>query len=128
METTEWQKINPVRGPQGKPAGRKANRGKFCSRKEEPLAQKQVSVDKWLARKRGDMIVCPNQPGQLTISKSSCSKRYIMSRRENLKELLKGDFFQYIYMRGLSVCRDCPIGKKLSVGRSAARPRPAARP
>jgi hypothetical protein len=52
----------------------------------------------------------------------------MMSRRENLKELLKGDFFQYIYIRGLSVCRDCPIGKKLSVARPAARPRAAARP
>jgi hypothetical protein len=128
MEITERQKSKRVQGPHGNPAGSKANREKLFSRKEGPLAQKQVTVDRWLARNRGDMIVCPNQPGQLTISKSSCSRRYIMSRRENLKELLKGDFFQYIYMRGLSVCRDCPIGKKLSVGRSAARPRPAARP
>ncbi len=92
------------------------------------MAQKKVTVDKWLAKNRGDMIVCPNQPGQLTISKASCAKRYTMSRRENLKELLKGDFFQYIYMRGLTVCRECPIGKKLTVARPASRPRPSPRP
>ena len=97
-------------------------------RKEGPLAQNQIGTDKWLAKNRRDMIVCPNQPGQLMISKSSCSKRYQMSRRENLNELLKGDFFQYIYMKGLSVCKDCPIGKKLAVSRPVARFRPSPRP
>jgi hypothetical protein len=92
------------------------------------LAQKQVTTDKWLTKNREDMIVCPNQPGQLVISKSSCSKRYTMSRREDLKDLLKGDFFHYTYKRGLTVCRDCPIGKKLSATRPSARPRPAVRP
>jgi hypothetical protein len=92
------------------------------------LAQKQVRVDKWLEKNRQDMITCPNQPGQLMISKSSCSKRYLMSRKENLQDLLKGDFFRYIYIKGLSVCRDCPIGKKLTVSRPAPRFRPSPRP
>jgi len=92
------------------------------------LAQKQVTTDQWMTKNRGDMIVCPNQPGQLVISKTSCSKRYAMSRREDLKDILKGDFFHYTYMRGLTVCRDCPIGKKLSAIRPSARPRPAVRP
>jgi hypothetical protein len=128
MQATETRKMKGMRETQRRPAGRKEDRERIRSHKEEPLAQKQVTTDKWLAKNREDMIVCPNQPGQLTISKSSCSKRYLMSRRENLKELLKGDFFQYIYMRGLSVCRECLIGKKLSVARPAARPRAAARP
>jgi hypothetical protein len=64
----------------------------------------------------------------LMISKSSCIKRYLTSRRENLGDLLKRDFFHYNYMRGLSVCRDCPIGKKLAVARPAARFRPSPRP
>lgn len=92
------------------------------------MAQKQVTADKWLAKNQEDMFVCPKQPGQLRISKASCSKRYTMSRREDLKDLLKGDYYQYIYMKGLSVCRDCPIGKKLTPARPASRPRPAARP
>jgi hypothetical protein len=92
------------------------------------LAQNRIVADKWLAKNRRDMIVCPNQPGQLMISKSSCSKRYMMSRKENLSELMKGDFLQYIYMKGLSVCRDCPIGKKLAIPRPPARFRPSPRP
>jgi len=128
METAETRKMKTIREGRKRPADAKEGRERIRSRKEEPLAPKKATTEKWLARNREDMIVCPKQPGQLTISKSSCSKRYTMSRRENLKELLKGDFFQYIYMRGLSVCRDCPIGKKLSVARPAARPRPSARP
>jgi hypothetical protein len=128
MESAETRKMKTMREGRRRSAGTKEGRERIRSRNEEPLAPKKVTPDKWLAKNREDMIVCPKQPGQLTISKSSCSKRYIMSRRENLKELLKGDFFQYIYMRGLSVCRDCPIGKKLSVARPAARPRPSARP
>ena len=92
------------------------------------MAQKPIVADKWLARNRRDMIVCPHQPGQLMISKSSCLKRYQMSRKENLGDLLKGDFFQYVYMKGLSLCRDCPIGKKLAVSRPADRTRPSLRP
>jgi hypothetical protein len=94
---------------------------------EDPLAQNQMATNQWLAKNKRDMIVCPNQPGQLTISKTSCSKRYIMSRRQDLKDQLKGDFYQYIYIRGLSVCRDCPVGKKLAVARPVPRPRPADR-
>jgi len=92
------------------------------------LAQKQITVDKWLAKNRRDMIVCPNQPGQLMISKSSCLKRYQMSRKENLRDLLKGDFFQYIYMKGLSVCHDCPVGKKLAISRRGEGFQPSPRP
>lgn len=92
------------------------------------MAPNKIVVDKWLAKNRRDMIVCPNQPGQLMISKVSCSKRYRMSRKENLADLLKGDFFQYIYMKGLSVCRNCPIGKKLMVSSGSARLRPSPRP
>ena len=95
--------------------------------KEDPLAQNQMATNQWLAKNKRDMIVCPNQPGQLTISKTSCSKRYIMSRRQDLKDQLKGDFYQYIYIRGLSVCRDCPVGKKLAVARPVPRPRPGDR-
>jgi hypothetical protein len=95
---------------------------------EDPLAQNQIATNQWLAKNKRDMIVCPNQPGQLTISKASCSKRYIMSRRQDLKDLLKGDFYQYIYIRGLSVCRDCPVGKKMAVARPVPRARPSARP
>jgi hypothetical protein len=127
MEATGYGKIRAVLETRKRPAGRKVDGRKSNPRKERPLAQKQVIAAKWLAKNREDMFVCPKQPGQLMISRASCSKRYTMSRRENLKDFLKGDFFKYIYMRGLSVCRDCPIGKKLTSARPNSRSRPAAR-
>jgi hypothetical protein len=62
MEAAECQKIRTALEPQRKPAGRKADQAKLHPRKEEPLAQKKVTTDKWLAKNREDMIVCPNQP------------------------------------------------------------------
>jgi len=86
------------------------------------MPQKQISVKTWLAKNRGDMIVCPYQPGQLTISKSACSRRHLMGKREDLGELQKGnDPLNYSFVRGLSLCRDCAIGKKLSVKIKHAR-------
>jgi hypothetical protein len=84
--------------------------------KEEFMPQNQISVKAWLARNRGEMIVCPYQPGQLTISKNACSRRHVMGKQEDLSELQKGnDPLNYSYVRGLSLCRECQIGKKLSV-------------
>lgn len=86
------------------------------------MAQNQVSVKSWLARNKGEMIVCPYQPGQLTISKMACSKRHLTGKSEELGNLQKGnDPLNYNYWRGLSLCRDCPIGEKLTVKRKTAR-------
>jgi len=90
--------------------------------KEEFMPQNQISVKAWLARNRGEMIVCPYQPGQLTISKNACSRRHVMGKQEDLSELQKGnDPLNYSYVRGLSLCRECRIGKKLSVKPKHAR-------
>jgi hypothetical protein len=90
--------------------------------KEEFMPQSQISVKAWLARNKGEMIVCPYQPGQLTISKNACSRRHIMGKQEDLGEMQKGnDPLNYSYVRGLSLCRECPIGKKLSVKPKHAR-------
>ncbi len=85
------------------------------------MHENQVAVKVWLARNTGEMIVCPYQPGQLTISKNACSRRHLMGKQEDLNEMQKGnDPLNYSYVRGLSLCRNCPIGKKLSV-----KPKPA---
>lgn len=93
-------------------------------------AQKRnkLAGNEWLVKNQEDMFTCPHQPGQLMISKSSCIKRYLASRKEDLGSILKKDFFHYSYIRGLCVCRDCPIGRKLAVARPAARFRPSPRP
>jgi hypothetical protein len=78
------------------------------------MTQVQMA-NEWLTRNQRKMVSCPYQPGQLTISKNACSKRYILGKQENPADLLKGDLFHYTFKRGLSLCRDCPIGKKLAL-------------
>jgi hypothetical protein len=83
------------------------------------MATRQPVAEEWLERNHKEMFYCPYQPGNLMISKNACSKRYGIAREESYQDLLKGDFFHYSYKRGLSRCRDCPIGKKLSLSPGA---------
>jgi len=85
------------------------------------MANGQIGAKEWLTKNRREMICCPYQPGQLMISKSACSKRHALSRKENFGDIMKGDLFNYAYKMGLSVCRDCPIGEKLAISGPTAR-------
>ncbi len=91
------------------------------------MTEFQLAAERWLEKNQRDMIECPNQPGKLMISKMACSKRYRIGRREDYHDLMKGDLFNYAYKRGLSVCRECSIGKRIAatqpVSHSDSRPR-----
>ena len=93
------------------------------------MGEGQVAVKEWLAKNQEDMVCCPHQPGNLMISKSACAKRYWMARNEDYQDLMKGDVFNYSYKRGLSLCRECSIGKQLAREFKAAKSysRPQAR-
>ena len=93
------------------------------------MGKGQVAVKEWLAKNQEDMVCCPHQPGKLMISKSACAKRYWMARDEDYQDLMKGDVFNYSFKRGLSLCRECSIGKQLAREFKAAKayPRPPAR-
>jgi hypothetical protein len=69
-------------------------------------------TQKWLAQNRGLMVDCPNQPGKLLISKNACRKRYKASLNPDLKFHVE-DFFRYAFKQGLSLCRNCRIGRQL---------------
>lgn len=79
------------------------------------MGESQLAVKEWLEKNQQEMICCPHQPGNLMISKNACSKRYWMGRSEDYQDLMKGDVFNYSYKRGLSLCRECPIGKQLAL-------------
>jgi hypothetical protein len=85
------------------------------------MSYRERGVERWLAQNRQEMISCPNQPGQLMISKQACSKRYEIGQREDFDDLMKGDVFNYAYKKGLSLCRTCPIGKKSAIARPAGK-------
>jgi len=67
----------------------------------------------WMVKNRDAMIGCPKQPGNLLISKNACIKRYKASINPDLK-IYAEDFFRYAFQQGLSVCRDCRIGRRLA--------------
>ncbi len=77
------------------------------------MQKEPIEPRRWLQKNQNQMFYCPHQPGQLWISKHACMKRYLTGQREDLADLMKGDLFNYTYKRGLSLCRECPIGKKL---------------
>jgi len=83
------------------------------------MGESPLAVKEWLAKNQQEMICCPNQPGNLMISKNACSKRYWMGRNEDYQDLMKGDVFNYSYKRGLSLCRECPVGKELALASKA---------
>jgi len=79
------------------------------------MGRAKEGLDRFLKKNQQDLIECPYQPGHLRISKSACSKRYRLSRKENSTPFGKSDLFYFSFRRGLAVCRTCPIGKKLAV-------------
>ena len=85
------------------------------------MGESQRAVKEWLAKNHEDMVSCPYQPGNLMISKSACARRYWMGRNEDYQDLMKGDVFNYSYKRGLSLCRECSIGKQLARELKAAK-------
>jgi len=93
------------------------------------MGKSQTEVKEWLAKNQQEMICCPYQPGNLMISKNACSKRYGMGQKEDYQDLMKGDVFNYAHKRGLSLCRECPIGKELALASKVAKSysRPQAR-
>ena len=68
------------------------------------------SAENWLAENHKHMIDCPYQPGGLKISKASCKRRFLASL---YVQDLNRDPLLYMVKRGLLLCAECPIGKKL---------------
>jgi len=66
-------------------------------------------IEQWLRRNRRRMIRCPYQPGDLRITLWGCKRRQLQARREDFTDLMKGDYFDYVYKSNLLRCRDCPI-------------------
>ncbi len=67
----------------------------------------------WLAQNRELMIDCPKQPGNLLISKNACGKRHKASLNPD-RRIYSEDSFGYALRQGLSLCRDCRIGKRVA--------------
>ena len=72
----------------------------------------QGPISDWISRNSQNMIRCPNQPGNLLITKQSCQKRRLKARKEDLTNVMNGDVMDYVYRQGLSICLDCNVAKR----------------
>ena len=57
-----------------------------------------------------ELVLCPNQPGNLWISKYACALRYEKSLE--MDEKIPDDDFGIRVKAGLDICRRCPLGKR----------------
>lgn len=71
-------------------------------------------AEEWLAHNYPQMIRCPYQPGNLIISSKACSQRFHFGRRKKFNNFFTDDVFYHMVKKGLSLCGQCPIGKKLA--------------
>ena len=76
------------------------------------MGTQQDRINEWISRNRQDMIHCPNQPGNLLITKESCRRRRLRAHQEDLSNVLRGDVMDYIYRQGLSICLTCTAARK----------------
>ena len=82
--------------------------------KEEIMAKNQRTAEDWLAHHKTEIFSCPYQPDNLRISQSSCALRHQVGRKAVIPTHMKGDGLYYSYLKGLLLCRDCPIGIHLT--------------
>ena len=74
---------------------------------------KEQEVSKWIREHERDMILCPNQPGLLMISKKACRKRYRAAISRVFESISEENTFHHALKKGLTLCQGCPIGQKL---------------
>jgi hypothetical protein len=77
------------------------------------VSVKEQEVGKWIREHERDMILCPNQPGLLLISKKACLKRYRAALGRAFETVSQEDAFHHALKKGLALCQGCPIGQKL---------------
>jgi len=79
------------------------------------MAYAYLLGEEWLVKNRQKIIRCPYQPGNLVISRKACLHRHRLAQKKKLSILKGADSFDYYrFRKGLSLCRICPIGKRLA--------------
>lgn len=75
-----------------------------------------LEAEDWPAENGKGMVPWPYQPGRLPVSEKVCTKRHQVAQTEKSMHLLKSedDIFSLKLKKGLSLCRNCPMGKRLA--------------
>jgi hypothetical protein len=80
--------------------------------KEGAMRDLQGQINEWISLNRQNLIRCPNQPGNLLITKWSCRRRRLKAQKEDLANVMNGDVMDYVYRQGLSICLTCNAMRK----------------
>ena len=83
------------------------------------MTQIGILTEQWLKRNEQEMIACPHQPGNLLISKKSCSERHKISQSIKGNGFWFDDRAHYNSRISLLKCRECQIGEKLAKTKSS---------
>jgi hypothetical protein len=85
------------------------------------MADREMLIREYYARKKEKIINCPFQPGNLKISEKSCLKRHNAAQKRKCETFKSEDLFNYFVSQSLIRCEQCPIIKK-SVSRISPQP------
>jgi hypothetical protein len=71
------------------------------------------NAEYWLSANLEELIHCPNQPGNLRITKNACLKRFRASEKTNPATISQSNLFLYTVGQGLLRCKTCTVVKKI---------------
>ncbi len=73
-----------------------------------------IDVDAWLDENPQAMISCPNQPGQLKLTREACAKRYMTANEPRWSNIGAEPFHIFVFKMNLVACRKCQTGAELA--------------
>ncbi|MEW5914669.1 MAG: hypothetical protein AB1814_19095 [Thermodesulfobacteriota bacterium] len=73
-----------------------------------------IDVDQWLANHPDFLIDCPNQPGNLRITREACAKRYTTANEPRWANIGAEPFHIFVFKMNLVPCRKCSMGASLA--------------
>jgi hypothetical protein len=80
--------------------------------REKSTMECEQYIREWMEENRDEMILCPNQPGYLRISRKGCVRRYLAAKEGIFESISKNDPFYYVLKTGMDRCISCNIGKR----------------
>lgn len=73
-----------------------------------------LDVNAWLDSNPDYMFTCPNQPGNLKLSRAACAKRYRTANEPRWSNIGAEPFPIFVIKMNLVACRNCEVGAKMA--------------
>ena len=73
-----------------------------------------LDVDGWMNCHPEALIRCPNQPGNLKLTREACAKRHLTANEPRWANIGAEPFHVFVFKMNLVPCRNCEIGAKMA--------------